>query len=160
MQVRSRSESQKCRAIEALKSTLLRVSGVKVKTIDCIGAFEESEIEILADVEIYGRSHTLACMLVPNERPERVRKSVLGFCRRATDAASDTTLVLIAPQISSGLQRLCREIRAGMIDLQGNARLEVGELFIACQQFTQPIEQRKTPSPRIAHVPAQTGAAA
>jgi hypothetical protein len=160
MQAHSRSESRKCRAIEALKSTLLRVSGVKVKEIDCIGVFQEGEIEILAQVEIYGRSHTLACMMVPNERPELVRKSVLGFCHRATDAASDTTPVLIAPRISSGLQRLCREIKAGMIDLQGNARLEIGEIFIACQQVSQAAAQRKTPAPHIAHAPAQTGAAA
>ena len=85
---------------------------------------------------------------------------MLGFCHRATDAAGDTTPVLIAPRVSAALQKLCREIKAGMIDLQGNARLEIGELFIACQQVSQPMEQRKTPHPHIAHAPVHTDAAA
>ncbi len=161
MQIHSRTESRKFRAIEALKSALLRVSGVKVKRIEPIGVFEEGrEIEILAQVEIYGRSHALACMLVPNERPEQLRDSVLAFCRRAADAAGDTTLVLIAPRISAALQRLCREMNAGMIDLQGNARLEIGELFIACQQVSFPDEQRKSPRPHMTDASVRTGAAA
>ncbi len=161
MQIHSRSESRKFQAIEALKSALLRASGVRIKEIEPIGVFEAGrEIEILAQVEIYGRSHTLACMLVPNDRPEQVRDSVLDFCRRTTNAAGDTTPVLIALRTSAALQRLCREIKAGMIDLQGNARLEIGELFIACQQVSHPIEQRKTPRPHMTDAPVRAGAAA
>jgi hypothetical protein len=161
MQPQARSESTMTLAIEALKAALHHASGVKVRKIDTTERPDAiREIEILAQIEIYGRSHTLACMLLPDDIPEQLRESVVGFCHRAVEVAGDTTPVLITPRLSTGFQALCRETRAGMIDLQGNARLELGELFIACQQAPHPAMHRKTPRLHVAHDSVHRGAAA
>lgn len=161
MQTQSCSESRRICAIEALKSTLLRASGVKIRKIDAGEEFGTyAEVEIYAHVEVYGRSRTLACMLLPDDGSEPVRKAVFGFCHRTAEAGRDATPVLIAPKLSDGFQALCREAGAGMLDLQGNARIELGELFIACQQVPQPNEQRKMPRSRVTHPQVHAGAAA
>jgi hypothetical protein len=43
---------------------------------------------------------------------------------------NETTPVLIAPYLSPEAQTLCKERDAGFLDLEGNARLSPGEVFI------------------------------
>jgi hypothetical protein len=50
-----------------------------------------------------------------------------------SDAASldsDTTPVVIAPYLSPEAQAICKQSRVGFLDLEGNARLSVDEVFI------------------------------
>ena len=44
--------------------------------------------------------------------------------------AGDTMPVLIAPYLSPEAQALCNESKTGFIDLEGNVRLALGEVFI------------------------------
>jgi len=143
MQMLEQTESKRMRAIEALKSVLTRVSGVKLMNIDTHEL--ESVIDIVAQVEVYGRAHTLACMLVSSDEPQQERESILNFCGRTLTDANNATPVLIAQRLSTDLQRLGRETKAGVLDLEGNARIELGETFIACQHMSQPEPQRKAP---------------
>jgi hypothetical protein len=137
MQMLEQSDSKKMRAVEALKSVLTHVSGVKLKTIDVDAQQIESVIEIVAQIEVYGRAHTLACMLVSSDQPQQTRESILEFCGRALTGVKSATPVLIAPRLSSDLQKLGRETNAGVLDLEGNARIEVGEAFIACHKMSR-----------------------
>lgn len=143
MQMLEQTESNRMRAIAALKSVLTRVSGVKLKNIDAQEL--ESVVDIVAQVEVYGRAHTLACMLVSSDEPQQLRESIVDFCGRTLKVANNATPVLIAPRLSSDLQKLGRETKAGVLDLEGNARLELGEAFIACQHLSQPETQRSQP---------------
>ena len=106
MQTQGRTESKRMRAIEALKSVLTNVSGVKLRHLEVDSLIIQQDVDILAQVDVYGHSHTLACMLVPNDDPQQVRDSVVCFCDRAMKMGPDATPVLIAPKISSELQRL------------------------------------------------------
>jgi len=165
MQMQEQTELERMRAIEALKSVLARVSGVKLKNI---AAQElESVVDIVAQVEVYGRAHTLACMLVSSDEPQQSRESIVDFCGRTLKIAKNATPVLIAPRLSSDLQKLVRETKAGVLDLEGNARLELGEMFIACQHLSQPETQcgqpetqRKPPRMHPVNRSAHAGAAA
>jgi len=152
------AEAKRMRAIEALKSVLTRVSGVKLKNIDTQEL--ESVIDIIAQVEVYGRVHTLACMLVSNDEPQQARESILDFCGRTLKDANNATPVLIAQRLSSDLQKLCRETKAGVLDLEGNARIEVGEAFIACQHVSRPETLRKAPRIHVGKNSTRAGAAA
>ena len=160
MQMLERSESKRMRAVEALRSVLTHVSGVKLKTIDVDSKQIETVIDIVAQVEVYGRAHTLACMLVSSDEPQQTRETILDFCNRALNGANNAIPVLIAPRLSSDLQRLGRETRAGVLDLEGNARIEVGEAFIACQQVSRPETHRKAPRVHSVKSTAHAGAAA
>jgi hypothetical protein len=167
MQMLEQRDSKRMRAVEALKSVLTHVSGVKLKTIDVDSQQIESVIEIVAQVEVYGRAHTLACMLVSSDQPQQTRESILDFCGRALSGAKNATPVLIAQRLSSDLQKLGRETNAGVLDLEGNARIEVGEAFIACQRLSRPEAQpsrldiqRKPPRTHAFKESAHAGAVA
>jgi hypothetical protein len=158
MQMQEQAEAKRMRAIEALRSVLTRVSGVKLKHIDTQEL--ESVIDIIAQVEVYGRVHTLACMLVSNDEPQQARESILDFCGRTLNVENNATPVLIAQRLSTDLQQLGRETKAGVLDLEGNARIEVGEAFIACQQVSRPETLRKAPRIHAGKASAHAGAAA
>jgi hypothetical protein len=134
MQTQGRTDLKKMRAVEALKSVLTHASGVKLRNIDAEPSKASSDIDIVAQIEVYGHNHTLACMLLPNDAPKPMRDSVAGFYDRAVKVAKNATPVLITQQLSSDLQKLCHDTCVGVLDLKGNARLELGEIFIACQQ--------------------------
>lgn len=160
MQMLEQTESKRMRAVEALKSVLTHVSGVKLKTIDVDAKQIETVTDIVAHVEVYGRAHTLACMLVSSDEPQQNRESILDFCNRALHGANNAIPVLIASRLSSDLQELGRETSAGILDLEGNARIEVGEAFIACHQLGRPGTHRKAPRVHAVKSSAHAGAAA
>jgi hypothetical protein len=159
MHTQGRIELKRMRAIEALKSVLTHASGVKLRNIDAEPSNARPDIDIVAQVEIYGRSHTLACKLLPTDAPEQMRDSVTGFYDTAAKIAKGAKPVLIAPRLSTNLQKLCHDSSVGVLDLRGNARLEFGEMFIACQQVSQPKPPKKAPS-KLEHASGDSAHAA
>jgi hypothetical protein len=149
MQTQGRTELKKMRAVEALKAVLTHASGVKLRNIDAEPSKASSDIDIVAQIEVYGHNHTLACMLLPNDAPKPVRDSVAGFYDRAVKVAKNATPVLITQHLSSDLQKLCRDTCVGVLDLKGNARLELGEIFIACQQMACHQKSHRKVSPKL-----------
>jgi hypothetical protein len=122
------------RATEALKSLLEQVSAVKLKEMKCEsgerGRAAEVVTHILAHIDIYGHSHTLACEVNADTRPSKVRASIRKLQESTAHLTGETTLVLIAPYLSPEAQTLCKQSHAGFLDLEGNARLSLGEVFI------------------------------
>ncbi|MGP8225264.1 MAG: hypothetical protein ACLQGT_03830 [Terracidiphilus sp.] len=118
------------RAAEALTSLLKQVSAVKLKEMKRESAASGRAPEILALVDIYGHSHTLACEVNADARPSKVRASLRKLEDCTADLAGETTRVLIAPYLSPEAQALCKASHAGFLDLEGNARLSLGEVFI------------------------------
>ena len=164
MHTQGRIELKRMRAIEALKSVLTHASGVKLRNIDAEPQMAGRDIDIVAQVEVYGRNHTLACKLLPNEARKQMRDSVAGFYDCAARISKDATPVLIASRLSTDLQKLCHDSSVGVMDLRGNARLELGEMFIACQQVSHHKATRRVSS-KLAHSesaggPAHNGAVA
>jgi hypothetical protein len=157
-------ELKRMRAVEALKSVLTHASGVKLRNIDAEPSKTGGEIDIVAQIEVYGHNHTLACMLLPNDAPKQMRDSMVGLCDRAVKVAKNATPVLITPRLSTDLQKLCHETCVGVLDLHGNARLELGEIFIACQQVchqkTHRKESSKITQPETTGGPAHNSAVA
>jgi hypothetical protein len=122
------------RAAEALKLLLEQVSAVKLKEMkresQARGSAAEVVTPILAHIDVYGHSHTLACGVNADTRPSKVRASIKKLQECAAHLAGETTLVLIAPYLSPEAQTLCKQSHAGFLDLEGNARLSLGEVFI------------------------------
>jgi hypothetical protein len=125
------------RAAEALKSLLGQVSAVKLKEMKRESGARGRAAEILAHIDIYGHSHILACEVNADARPSKVRASIKKLQDCAAHLAGDTTLVLIAPYLSPEAQALCKESHAGFLDLEGNARLTLGEVFIGKRSLRQ-----------------------
>lgn len=125
------------RAAEALRSLLEEVSAVKLKEMRREAPARGRATEILALIDIYGHSHTLACEVNADTRPSTVRASLRKLQDCAAHLAGETSLVLIAPHLSPEVQTLCKESHAGFLDLEGNARLSLGQVFIGKRSMRQ-----------------------
>jgi hypothetical protein len=126
------------RAAEALKSLLEQVSAVKLKEMKHDSPARGRTGEILVRIDVHGHSHTLACEVNTDMRPSKVRASLKKLQDCAAHLAGEATPVLIAPYLSPEAQTLCKESHAGFLDLEGNARLSMGEVFIGKRSMRQP----------------------
>ncbi|MGO8757930.1 MAG: hypothetical protein ACLQG3_07385 [Terracidiphilus sp.] len=115
------------RAAGALSALLAQVSGVRLEEIRRESAGRGAAL--LARIDVFGHSHFLACAVDPAGELEPLRALLNDYCG-AFPAPADATRLVIAPRLSPDAQALCKEHRAGFLDLEGNARLSVGELFI------------------------------
>jgi hypothetical protein len=123
------------RAAEALKTLLGQVSGVKVKEMSRKSLPHGRDAGILVHLEVFGHSHTLACEVNAHGSPTLLGAALEDLHNFTAQLASDATPVLIAPYLSPGAQALCKQSQAGFLDLEGNARLSVGELFICMRSI-------------------------
>lgn len=134
-------QSRTDRAVEALKAVLHQTSAIKLKNVDIDSSALFDSVDLLAEIDVYGHSHTLACRVMESDEQEPTREDMLLLRKGAARVAENATAVLIAPRISEQVQGLCRGNNAGYLDLEGNARLELGEFFMA----RQCMPQRKRP---------------
>jgi len=125
------------RATEALKALLEQVSAIKLKEMQRQSPPRGQAMEILAHIDVFGHSHTLACKVNLDTRPGKVRDSLRKLQDSAAHFAGKATPVLIAPYLSPEAQALCKESQAGFLDLEGNARLSLGEVFIGKRSLHQ-----------------------
>jgi hypothetical protein len=115
------------KAAEALNALLHQVSSIKTRDIKFQPARRKSDI--LADIDVLGRSHRLVCN-VADGRPDDVKRALQKLRTCADGKKDDATPVLIAPYLSAQDREMCAKNRIGFVDLQGNARLTVDEVFI------------------------------
>jgi hypothetical protein len=140
-------------AVEALETLLRQVSAIRLKQIrkEGPGSRKTGGESILVDVEVYGHSHLLVCSMHSCDHAADVRAAIDSLRRCAERAAADATPVLMAASLSDEAQALCSSLKTSYMDLKGNARLELGEFFIACHSHRQRIARRiDRPTPEIA----------
>jgi hypothetical protein len=146
-------------AIKALKEALQEVSGIKVKEIRPESPGRHGTKDIIANVDVYGHSRTLVCKVREDTETLRVRRTLKELNKLVRTRAEDMMPILIAPSLSQEAQTLCTESNAGFLDLEGNVRLVMKEVFIAKRSLPhrQPLPPLAEPLPtsetaRYAHV--------
>jgi hypothetical protein len=148
MKIKMTTSDLETRAKRALTETLGRMSGVNLKEIQCASTGSRPPTGFLAHVEVFGHYYTLACAVERHGDPTHVRggldDSVSGVARLAENAIP----VVIAPYFSPAVQAACTAADVGFLDLEGNAYLSVGEVFIAERSFP-----RRAIAPAIALSP-------
>ncbi|MGB7264561.1 MAG: hypothetical protein WBC92_03555 [Terracidiphilus sp.] len=122
-------------AVEALTALLGQISGISLREVKRESMGRNRSFEILAHVDVYGHSHTLACKVKALATPGQLRTALRDLCAHAVCLSGDATPVLIAPTLSAEAQQLCKEARAGFLDLEGNARLILGDFFIGMRSL-------------------------
>lgn len=99
--------------------------------------------DLIARFDVSGDRHTLVCEVKPNGQPRHVRPALLELRDYAERRANGVIPVFIAPYLSVEAQALCREYDVGFIDLEGNARLVFGGIFIDRQVASKPVAERR-----------------
>jgi hypothetical protein len=115
------------RAAEALGALLHSVSSIKTRDIKFQPAHRKTDI--LADIDVFGRNHKVVCSVAGGE-PDGVKKALEKLRTSADSKRCDATPLLITRHLSAGDRAMCEERRVGFLDLEGNARLVVDEIFI------------------------------
>jgi hypothetical protein len=114
------------RAAEALGSLLHSVSSIKTRDIKFQPVHRKTDI--LANIDVFGRNHKLVCSVADGELD--VKKALEKLRTSADSKKGDATPVLITAHMSAQTRALCEQNRVGFLDLEGNARLVVDEVFI------------------------------
>ena len=142
-------------AIEALRETLRQVSVIKVKDISVDQRGSHGARMILSHIEIYNHAHLLACKVAKNCEPECLRRTVHELQQVQRERGVMVMPVLITPAISDEAQRVCRENNTGFLDLAGNARLYLDEVFIVKRSLPHhgklPSQAEQVPTRETAH---------
>ncbi|HTX74839.1 MAG TPA: hypothetical protein VMD29_01450 [Terracidiphilus sp.] len=115
------------RAAEALGALLHQVSSIKTRDIRFQPARRRSDF--VASVDVLGHSHKLVCNVADGD-PEHVREALKKLRNCADSKKMGSTPVLITPRLSDQTRAMCAQRRVGCLDLEGNARLTVDEVFI------------------------------
>jgi hypothetical protein len=141
-------------AINALRETLGQISVIRLKEIEVEDHQPSGERTIIARVEIYGHAHKLVCKVVGSSNSHDLQRTFLELSKLHARLPMGTTPVLIAPSLSEEAQNLCGESNTGFLDLEGNARLYLDEVFIVKRS----LPLRKTLPPRAEKLPtSETG---
>lgn len=134
-----KAELNRC-AADALTSALSGVSTLKLKAIRCESDAHGSNTGFMAHVDVLGRPHVLACEVKAEGQPTVLRETLLHLHDGEAELEPNVTRVLIAPYLSPQAQALCMQNHAGYLDLVGNARIEIGEVFIR-QRMLQNVDE-------------------
>lgn len=130
MKAASKSDELEIRATEALKAVLRQVSTVELKGIEKKAPVGTGPAEFVVQVGVLGRDHTLTCKVAASCEEQAVRQAIREMQESAAQTCCETIPVFLAPYLSPEARALCMESNTGFVDLEDNARLVLGEVFI------------------------------
>lgn len=137
-------QEMRIRATEALRALLAEVSGTKVREISTPSADAGTGNAFLASVDVYGHHHMLACEIASDEQPANLRTQLEELCSSIASTHTAATPVIIAQHISDEARAVCKESHAGFLDLDGNARIALGEVFILKRTLPNAVRRNAT----------------
>ena len=129
-------------AAEALRHTLSQISVIQVKEIH-VETHGRVDKALIAKVDVTGHAHVLVCKVAQNCDSAHLQHTLTEL-KRLTLRFPGATPVLIAPELSGNAQALCCESKTGFLDLEGNARLYLDEVFIVKRSWPR---HKELPSP-------------
>ncbi|MEW9898008.1 type IV toxin-antitoxin system AbiEi family antitoxin [Chitinivorax sp. PXF-14] len=145
-EVHSMKEAE-ARAGEALRGLLEKIPFLQVEGIDAEAVSGDWEPDLIARLLVDGRQHLLICEYKSNGQPRYARSALLELRNYVAHQAPQATPVFIAPYISPAVRQLCEEKGVGYLDLEGNARIAFGGVFIERMVADKPVtEQRELKS--------------
>ncbi|EON18878.1 hypothetical protein C265_15622 [Cupriavidus sp. GA3-3] len=139
-------EAEAC-AGEALRRLLEKIPILQIEDIEAAAVSSDWGPDFIARLLVDGREHLLICEYKSNGQPRYARSAVLELRNYVAQRAPQATPVLIAPYLSPAVRQLCAEMGVGYLDLEGNARIAFGGVFIERMVADKPAaEQRELKS--------------
>ena len=144
------------RACEALRGLLEKIPLLQVEGIEAEALSGDWEPDFIVRLLVDGQPHLLICEYKSTGQPRIARSAVLELRNCLAHQAPQATPVFIAPYLSPAVRQLCQEKCVGFLDLEGNARIVFGGVFIERVVTDKPVvERRELKSlfrPKSAHV--------
>lgn len=135
------------RAGEVLRRLLENVPILQIEGIKTEAVSSDWEPDLIARLLVDGRPHTLICEYKSNGQPRYARSALLELRDYVAQKAPNATPVFMAPYLSPAVRQLCEEKGVGYLDLEGNARIAFGGVFIERMVADKPAaEQRELKS--------------
>ena len=131
------------RASEALRELLEKIPIVQVEGIDAEAVSGDWEPDLIARLLVDGQPHQILCEYKSNGQPRYARSALLELRNYVAHRAPQATPVFIAPYISPAVRHLCEEKGVGYLDLEGNARITFGGVFIERVVADKPVAQQR-----------------
>lgn len=135
------------RAGEALRRLLEKIPILQIEDIEAAAVSGDWRPDLVARLLVDGREHLLICEYKSNGQPRYARSALLELRNYVAQRAPQATPVFIAPYLSPAVRQLCAEMGVGYLDLEGNARIAFGGVFIERMVADKPAaEQRELKS--------------
>ncbi len=135
------------RAGDALQRLLRNIPILQIEGIETEAVSGDWEPDLIARLLVDGRQHLLICAYKSNGQPRYARSALLELRNYVAQRAPLATPVFIAPYISPAVRQLCEDKGVGYLDLEGNARIAFGGVFIERMVTDKPAaEQRELKS--------------
>lgn len=140
-------KEMEARISEALRGLLAKIPILQIDGIDTEAVSGDWAPGLIVQLLVDGRPHRLICEYKPNGQPRYARSALLELQNYVAHQAPEATPVFIAPYISPTVRQLCEEKGVGYLDLEGNARITFGGVFIERIVANKPAaEQRELKS--------------
>lgn len=128
------TEALESQAMAALQTLLAQVSTIKLEEMRHLALAHSRGL--LALVRVLGHSYTLACEVQADARPQRLPAALQELMEGVAGLGAEATPMVIAPRMSTQAQEFCKRNNTCFLDLDGNARLALGEVFIGKRTVT------------------------
>lgn len=131
-------------AAKALENLLREIPIAKLKSlkIDELHG-RDLGIDITAQVNVAGESHLLVCQVKHNGQPRFTRNAIHQLRNYVTHLQRLATPILIAPYLSTASRELCRDNDVSFLDLEGNAHVAFGSVYIDRSVSEKPVTERR-----------------
>ena len=131
------------RAIASIRACLEEVPFIQVKQIRKNQRRGNAEADLVVDLQIKGGSpRQIVVEIKANGQPRLARDAVnqlLRWCAAFPEAYG----VFMAPYISPQSAEICAKEGIGYLDLAGNCRLSLGQVFIRREVARNPFAQKR-----------------
>ena len=127
----------------ALKTLLAQIPVIEIARVRLEQRIGDRRVDLAASVRTGGESYTLACEVLANGQPRYVDIGLLRAREHLSVGGLNIVPVLVAPYFSPSTREMCHRSGVGYIDLEGNARLAFGAVFIDRQLSDKPSVERR-----------------
>jgi hypothetical protein len=137
-------KKEEFRAAEVLRNLLEKIPGLYIESIEVEAAGSHNwEPDFVVRVLVNDVKHLLICEYKLNGQPRYARAAVLNLRNHAAHSMLGATPVLIAPYLSPAVKQMCEEQGIAYLDLEGNARISFGTVFIERVVADRPVVERR-----------------
>jgi hypothetical protein len=115
---------------EAIKALFQEIPTVDLHSLEIESPAQDQRVDLVASVDIAGTHYVLVCEAKQSGQPRYIRDAIYQLRDYLREFPKHATPVVIAPYLSPESRELCFQNGVSFLDLEGNARLVFGTVFI------------------------------